>query len=303
MNKNKRDLSIDYARGVFIALMIIFHVFQNFSADWRGFKSILDLLTPITFSFAFLSGLTLIKFGNDKPYSYLIKKSLKLLILFVIFNAIRVLYEPSSINFKQIFELFTLGAQQNFSFSIIFALSFITLFFPILKRAPILFLIIISVPIIILSYYNISAYNFEIYISFILGIFVGKNLKSYIKPDNKILIWLTLAIVLPNQGYFSVYSGCSYALIFIWLYKYLPKNKYISPSPLIKLSLASLFVYFAHISLIKFVNVLFPLFVTQDTLMLLLIGLILIVVFTAIAYCIDYLLRFKVVRKVYKTFF
>lgn len=301
-----RDRSLDFARGTFLVFMIVFHVFINFTYDWKEYSGIVNLLRPTTFAFAFLSGLTLIKFCKNKPYSYFVKKSLKLIVLFLALNLIRGIFEPSILNYQTFLQAFTIGVQDNFSFEILLALGIITFLFPLIKRWPLIFIIALSLLILIFNFViHLPSYNPDIFLAFCMGVFVGKNLKTYkisrnLNISTLILIFGFSLVVafFPDQSFISILLGSLYAFTLV-----VNAHRFGRQESLVLISYVSLFIYIAHIMLIKFINVGAPSLKSQNLGFLALVCIAMYLICRTIARLLKVLLSDSGFKKIYSKIF
>jgi len=302
----KRDTTLDIARGTLIVLMIIFHVFINFTWSWLPYSFIIYMLHPITFAFAFLSGVSLCKFCQSKPYSYFVRKSLKLIALFVILNLIRVLYEPSTLNIGNVLGAILIGKPDNFSFAILLSLAISMLVFPPIQKYRLASIIILSSVVFAFNFILIQpGYNFDIYLAFSLGVLVTKNYSSLVNGRKSrvvmLLMLVALAIIqqlLPNQSLLAIVLGSLYAVILWANSTHIPGKKM-----LISISGVSLFIYITHVMFIKLINVMRPGFRTQDFVVLIGVCICLMLIFRTVSYCITKLLKYKAFRSIYSVLF
>jgi len=250
--------------------------------------------------------MTLIKFCKNKPYSYFVKKSLKLIILFLILNLIRGIFEPSILNLNNFFQAFVIGVQDNFSFEILLALGIITLLFPLIKRWPYVFIITFSLLVCLFNFViHRTSYNPDIFLAFCIGVFIGNNLKKYKigRGLNIFILVLILAFALvvaffPDQSFISILLGSLYAFGLV-----INPRRFDRHESLVLISYVSLFVYITHIMLIKLTNIGIPTFKTQDLYILGFICVFMYLVFRTVARFLFILLSYKKFRKIYSWIF
>ena len=265
--KASRDNSLDFTRGLFIFLMIVFHVFVNFRGNGTDYLQFLALLRPTTFVFAFMSGLSLMKFSSERPAKYYAKKSLILILVFVSFNLIRAINEPSILNPEVFLRAILVGEQEYLSFEILLALGIITLFFPILKNRLVLSLTFFGIWVLISNIFTLPSYNFDIYLSFICGMFFVKYFSANkISKPIKVFLWVAMLLLMifvsnnPNISLISITLGVLYVVNTISI----KITSTFFTKPIMVLSYFSLFTYVAHIVLIKSINLLFPTLKSHD---------------------------------------
>lgn len=244
--QNTRIASYDIFRGVLLLGMVIFHILVNFTNVQFNQK----LFYWVPLGFILFLGIILHNFLKNKTLKKF-KLSIKLLIIFIVGNI------PNFLDKNISFLNFILGDSSLFSFEILMPIVLVILISPLLDKIKYgkFFLCISFITLIVLNYLNIDFYNINFFIYGVAGYFIASifNLDNLLK--NKLYVPVSIVF---SVGGFLVTQYCQFfdfviilqVLGMYFLTNYLLKNN----SILFKLGKHSLFLYVAHIVLIKILS-------------------------------------------------
>lgn len=246
----KRIEVLDYARGLLIIGMIIFHVFLNLSR-----LNLPELyFHPVSVGFVFCTGFLLSKvLLSKKTNSQIITRGLKLLMLFTLGNF--YFWYLYAVPLREIVKFFVIGVPDFTLFEIMVPIAWVIILSFLSRKIDSKIGLLASFSLLLLmDIFTYTPYVIRFLLIGFFALFAGKNKGLNNLYEKK--LWFILLLFLPFYYFFADFWSAQlifFALIFSCM-DFLMKKTKICQNCLIILGQFSLFLYFFHIILIKIIS-------------------------------------------------